>query len=324
MKIALFEGPAKDRPMAALGLLLMGVSFLALQDSMIKMFAPATTFWQFQAIRSVFNLIFILFLAKASIGIGQLWPNRPWPVFMRALMLTCCMLFFFGAAPQISVSQMAAGLYTYPFFITLMAGPFLGEAIGPWRLAALGLGMAGAFTVLDPLAEGFRWVQIMPVIAGFFYALNLLILRRWCRNESPLAIAFIVALVFIIFGTTGGTIISSLPLAAETRSAVPFLLNVWPEISLAVLGFCLFASCLNLTGNICLSRAYQTADSSWLAPADFSYLLFVAIWSRVFYETWPTPQAATGMAMIALAGGVTALRERLRSRVPPALEARQK
>jgi len=323
MKISLFEGPQHDRPMLALGLLLMGVSALALQDSMIKLIAPDTTFWQFQAIRSVFNLTFIILLATASIGIRQLWPRRPWPVFLRALMLTCCMIFFFGAAPQISVSQMAAGLYTYPFFITLMAGPFLGEVIGPWRLGALILGMAGAFTVLDPLAEGFRWVQIMPVIAGFFYALNLLILRRWCRNESPLSIAFIVALVFIIFGASGGTIISLLPLEAETRSSVPFLLEAWPQLSLAVLGFCLFASCLNLTGNICLSRAYQTADSSWLAPVDFSYLLFVAIWSRVFYDTWPTPQAATGMAMIALAGGLTAIRERLRRRNIP-LDARQK
>jgi len=323
MKISLFEGPQHDRPMLALGLLLMGVSALALQDSMIKLIAPDTTFWQFQAIRSVFNLTFIMLLAKASIGIRQLWPRRPWPVFLRALMLTCCMIFFFGAAPQISVSQMAAGLYTYPFFITLMAGPFLGEVIGPWRLGALILGMAGAFTVLDPLAEGFRWVQIMPVIAGFFYALNLLILRRWCRNESPLSIAFIVALVFIIFGASGGTIISLLPLEAETRSSVPFLLEAWPQLSLAVLGFCLFASCLNLTGNICLSRAYQTADSSWLAPVDFSYLLFVAIWSRIFYDTWPTPQAATGMAMIALAGGLTAIRERLRRRNIP-LDARQK
>ena len=324
MKIPLFEGPAQDRPMVALGLLLVGVSTLALQDSMIKIIAPDTTFWQFQATRSVFNLLFILALASVSIGIRRLWPNRPWPVFLRALMLTSCMIFFFGAAPQISVSQMAAGLYTYPFFITLLAGPFLGEVIGPWRLAALALGMAGAFTVLDPFAEGFRWVQIMPVIAGFFYALNLLILRRWCHNESPLSIAFIVALVFIVFGISGGSIVSFLPLQDETRAAIPFLLEAWPAMSLAVLGFCLFASCLNLTGNICLSRAYQTADSSWLAPADFSYLLFVALWSRVFYDTWPTAQAATGMAMIALAGAVTAIRERMRNRTPPPLDARQK
>jgi len=324
MKISVFEAPTSDRPMAALGLLLVGVSVLALQDSMIKIFAPATTFWQFQVIRSIFNLTFIILLAQASIGLRQLWPKRPWPVFLRALMLTCCMLFFFGAAPQISVGQMAAGLYTYPLFVTLMAGPLLGEVIGPWRLAALALGVTGAFTVLDPLAADFRWVQLMPVMAGFFYALNLLILRRWCRHESPLAIAFVVAVVFIVFGTSGGMLVSLLPLNSDARAAIPFLLGTWPEISLAIIGFCLFASCLNLSGNICLSRAYQTADSSWLAPADFSYLLFVAIWSRVFYETWPTPQAAAGMAMIALAGIVTAIRERHRGQMPPVLDARQK
>jgi len=40
----------------------------------------------------------------------------------------------------------------------------------------------------------------------------------------------------------------------------------WPELSFLVAGFALFASVLNLTCNTCLSRAYQTADASWLAP----------------------------------------------------------
>jgi drug/metabolite transporter (DMT)-like permease len=32
---------------------------------------------------------------------------------------------------------MAAGLYTYPLFVSLLAGPVLGEAVGPWRISAL-------------------------------------------------------------------------------------------------------------------------------------------------------------------------------------------
>ena len=75
--------------------------------------------------------------------------------------------------------------------------------------------------------------------------------------------------------------------------------------------FALLASVLNLTGNLCLSRAYQTADASWLAPMDFSYLVFAALWSRVIFDQWPSAQAIAGMALIGAAGVITAWRERI-------------
>ena len=69
---------------------------------------------------------------------------------------------------------------------------------------------------------------------------------------------------------------------------------------------------LNLSGNICLARAYQTADSSWLAPIDFTYLLFAAFWGRVIFDALPLKQALLGMSLIAFAGILTAWREQKR------------
>ena len=134
MKFTLFERPTEDRPMMALGLILAGVMVLALQDSIVKVVSPNTSFWQFQLVRSIFNLTFIVIIAKATVGLSLLKPQNLRAVLARGLFLAICMMFFFGAAPQITVTQMAAGLYTYPLFVTMMAGPVLGERIGPWRL----------------------------------------------------------------------------------------------------------------------------------------------------------------------------------------------
>ena len=295
--------------MMALGLLLIGVLALALQDTLVKVASPQTSFWQFQSIRSFFNIILVVGIAGFTLGFGVLRPRQPWPVFMRAFMLGICMVFFFGAAPQISVTQMAAGLYTYPLFITVMAGPVLGEKIGPWRLGALALGAIGSVTVLNPFSEAFKWVQIMPIMAGFFYACNVMILRKYCRNESPLCLTFIVALLFFVFGSTGAIAMTIFQPGAVLTDAVPFIFTGWPALTGLVLGLCVLASLLNLTGNICLSRAYQTADSSWLAPMDFSYLLFATLWGKILFDTIPTPLAMLGMAMIATAGIITAIRE---------------
>jgi len=311
MKLTLFEHPSGDRPLAALGLLLMGVFALALQDSLVKLMSGDTSFWQFQTLRSIGNLSFIVILALASGSLGLMMPRNWRPVYLRGALLTVCMFCFFAGAPYLTVPQMAAGLYTYPLFVSLLAGPVLGESVGPWRIFALLVGTTGAAFILSPWQDDFSAVQLLPILAGFFYATNILTLRRACRNESPLALAFAVGVVFIVSGVAGIALLSTFPLPAEIRESMPFVAIGWPELTFLVVGFALFASVLNLTGNICLSRAYQTADASWLAPIDFSYLIFAALWSRVIFDQWPTTQALIGMTLIGSAGIITAWRERV-------------
>ncbi len=311
MKFSLFHQPGGDRPLSALSLLLMGVFVLALQDSLVKLMSPQTSFWQFQTLRSLGNLGFIVILALMSGSLGLTLAKNWRPVYLRALLLTVCMFFFFAGAPYLSVAQMAAGLYTYPLFVSLLAGPVLGETVGPWRIGALLVGATGAAFVLSPWRDDFSAVQLLPIVAGFFYATNILTLRKACRRESPLALAFAVGIAFVISGSIGILLLSWFPPGAELRARMPFVAIGWPELTLTVALFALFASILNLTGNICLSRAYQTADASWLAPMDFSYLIFAALWGRVIFDEWPSQQALIGMALIGGAGVITAWREQV-------------
>ena len=309
--LTLFSHPESDRPFAALGLVLTAVFVLAFQDSLVKLMSNQTSFWQFQTLRSSGNLSFIIILALSSGGIGIIFPKNWRPVYLRALFLMLCMFFFFAGAPFLSVAQMAAGLYTYPLFVSLLAAPVLGEVVGRWRIGALLFGAIGAALVLDPWNEDFSRVQLLPIIAGFFYAANILTIRRACRHESPLALAFAAAVGFIASGIAGIILLSYFPLSSELTVAMPFVAIGWPELTLIVFAFAMLASVLNLTGNLCLSRAYQTADASWLAPMDFTYLIFAAIWSRLIFDQWPSNQALLGMALIAGAGALTAWREQL-------------
>ena len=272
-----FQSPKGDRPFLAMGLLLFGVFTLALQDATVKLIAPETSFWQFQTIRAIGNALFIVILAMISGGYRLLVPQNWRPVYFRAVMLSICMFCFFSGATYLTIAQMAAGLYTYPLFVSLLAGPILNEKVGPWRIAALIIGALGALFILDPFDARFSPVQLLPVVAGFFYACNLLILRRACRTENPLALTFAVAVIFIICGLCGISILSLFPFSQDIILAMPFVAVGWPELVMIGALIPILCSFMNLFGNICLARAYQTADSSWLAPLDFSYLLFAAI-----------------------------------------------
>ncbi len=314
MNFSLFHHPSGDRPLMAITLLIIGVFALACQDSLVKLLTSDTSFWQFQTLRSICNVGFLLFLAAISGGFMLLRPVKWMAVYLRAGFLTVCMFFFFSGAPFLSLAQMAAGIYTYPIFVSMLAAPILGEHVGGWRIAAILLGVTGAAIVLSPWQADFSSVQSLPVIAGFFYACNILTLRRSCRTESPLALAFAVALVFILSGFAGIVLLSIYPLSINLQESMPFVAIGWPQLSWLIVGFAVLASVLNLTGNICMSRAYQTADASLLAPLDFVYLLFAAIWGKLLFDQWPSPEALSGMVLIAAAGIITAWREQLASR----------
>jgi len=308
---SVFQQPSGDRPVMALLLLLSGVFAIAFQDSLVKLMSSHTSFWQFQVLRSLGNFSFVTILAFFSGGIGLLIPRNWRPVYLRAGILLVCMFFFFSGAPYLSVAQMASGLYTYPLFISLLAIPILGERVGRWRIFALLLGAIGAAFILSPWDDDFSLLQVLPILAGLFYAANIITIRKACRNESPLALAFAAAITFVIAGMIGISLLTLFPLSAELRTSMPFVAIGWPELTLLVAAFALFASVLNLSANICISRAYQTADASWLAPVDFSYLIFAAFWSQVLFDQWPTSNAIIGMTLIGSAGIITAWRERL-------------
>ena len=307
--------PTSDRPITALLLLLSGVFILAWQDALFKEISVQTSYWQFQALRAGGNLIIAIILAISGGGLYLLRPRRAGAVYLRALLMTLCMFCFFSGAPYLTLTQMAAGLYTYPLFVSMLAGPVLGERVGPWRLGALALGTGGAALVLSPWEAGFSPLQCLPILAGFFYATNILTIRRACRWENTLAMVFAVAVAFLASGILGSLVLTLFPPPITLQQSAPFVAIGWPLLTWIVVGFAVITSVLNLMGNLCLSRAYQTADSSWLVPMDFSYLLFAAFWSKAMFDTWPTTNAIIGMTLIGTAGVLTVWRESIRRQV---------
>lgn len=311
MKIGLFNHATEDRPLLAIVLLLIATFSLGLQDSLMKLMSVETSFWQIQTLRSFCNVLFVVLLAALAGGYSLLKPRNPRGVLLRAGFLAICMFFFFGGAPHLSVTQMAAGLYTYPLFVCVLAAPVLKEKIGVWRIASVALGAIGAALVLSPWQAGFSPVQVMPVIAGFFFACNILCIRSICRSESTLALALVAGLVFVVSGLLGITVLTLFPLPQAAQQSMPFIAIGWPQLTLLVAGFAVVASMMNLVGNICLSRAYQTADASLLAPLDFTYLIFAAFWGKMLFDQWPDGVQLAGMLMIVCAGVVIAWREQI-------------
>lgn len=307
---SLLDGVAVDRPGRAATLMIGALFLLGFQDSIVKLVSGELSLWQFQMIRAALNLILLTLVSRIAFGALPPRPKRLWAVTLRSLFLVGAMVCFFGGIPFLNLSDIAAGLYVFPLFVAVLSAVLLGERVGPRRVAAILVGFSGTLLILKPGTEAFRPVALMPIGAALCYAGTILTTRRLCREESPVTLSFGVAVTFMAVGVAGVALFS---VVTDFSLAVdwPYLFSGWHEIGLWVLALIAVCSFLNLTANIALSRAYQSAEASWLAPFDYSYIVFATFWGFVFWRHVPDGLTLLGMAMIAGAGVFVAWRERM-------------
>lgn len=302
-----------DRPALGASLVLAAVFLLGLQDGLIKLANPEVSLWQFQLLRSAINLSLLFLLSRLIWGTAPPLPKRTWAVALRSLFLVGAMMLFFGGIPFLTLAEIAAGLYVFPLFSSILAALLLGERLGPRRILAIGAGFAGTLLILKPGTDSFSLVGLMPVAAGLCYAGQILTTRRLCRDESPVTLAFGVAITYLTVGMGGVALFSWLH-AGTLALEWPYLFTGWHSPSLWVLAIIVTCAFLNLTANLFLAKAYQSAEASWLAPFDYTYMIFATFWGFVFWRHIPDALTFLGMAMIAVAGVFVTWRESLAAR----------
>lgn len=314
MSVGLLAADKEDRPSLAAGLMIGSLIILSLQDGVVKLVSADISFWQFQAVRAALNFMLLTLLARLVWGAEAPKPKRIWTVALRSLLLAGATVCFLGCAPFLSLAEMAAGLYTFPLFVVVLSALLLGERVGPRRISAIVIGFLGALLILKPGADAFQPVALMPILAGVFFASAVLTTRRLCREESPVTLAYGVAITIFMLGVAG--LIATPALApTEWTASWPFLFSGVSRMSLTVVGLIVACSLMNVTAHIGLGKAYQSAEASWLAPFDYSYLVFSALWGYALFGASPGRLTVLGMALIAGSGAYVAWRERRESRM---------
>jgi len=288
---------------------------LGFQDALVKITSTEISLWQMQAIRATGNLLLLMMVSRYLFGRARPAPRRIWAVALRTTFLVATMVLFFGGIPVLALSEIAAGLYVFPLFVALLSALVLGERVGPRRVTAIAIGFCGTLLILKPGTAAFKWISLMPVAAGLCYAAMILTTRRLCHHEHPVTLAYGVAFGFVIVGVSGIAVATAFG-TAELAVKWPYLLTGWRPLEGWVFGLIVVTSFLNLTANISLARAYQTAESSWLAPFDYSYLIFATFWGYMIWGHTPDIWSFLGMFLIATAGCYVAWRERQLARAP--------
>ena len=282
-------------------LVLAGMAIIGLIDNFVVEIARYSGLWQFHFIRGIMALPMLVFL---GLVLGQgLLPQRYWAVGLRSFLLGSSMLLYFGSIPSMPIALVIAGLFTSPVFVLIFSGLLFGVRVGRFRVIAVLVGFIGVLLVLNPFSAAFSPALILPVIGGALYALNAIVARRYCADESTIAMLIGFFLTLTMMGLAGLIVL-------QNTDNIEFISRGWVDLTVPFLGWTLLQAVGSIVGVGLLTRAYQSTDTTYLVVFEYSLLVFASFWAFVLYGQTVGGMAVLGMCLIVASGVIIALRSK--------------
>lgn len=297
--------------MAGIVCVLVGMLLFVGQDAFMKDLLGTHTIWLLMAVR---GLVAFLVMIPAIVILGG--PHRLltplWPLHLaRGALFAVGFSMFYTAFPFMGLAEVSTIFFAAPLIVALMAAVWLGEKVGPHRLGSLLVGFFGVLIAMAPGSGTFQWVAILPLSCAVLYAASQIMARMIGDRDTALTTGLY---------TIGFSSIIILPLGWALNQFVPIgpefahigwhwpVLQVDNTIRLAALGL------IGMGGYTLLSRAYQIAPASLVAPFDYTYLPMAAIMAFLLWDEVPGINTMVGMVLIILSGLYLGYRELNHSR----------
>jgi drug/metabolite transporter (DMT)-like permease len=195
------------------------------------------------------------------------------------------------AISLIPLAEATALSFTMPLFATLFSAVFLRESVSRRRWFAVAAGFLGVLIVLRPGMAAIHPGALVALWTAVVMATTAMLTKRLSATESPLTVVAYVT-VFISIAT----FLLSLP--------------VWRWPSTEALAFGFATGALGSLAQICMVRAYASADASLIAPFDFLRLPFATVIGVVVFTQVPDAWTFLGAAVIVGANAVSLRRHR--------------
>jgi drug/metabolite transporter (DMT)-like permease len=294
---------AGNRPLAAALAMVVAMAVIGFVDTFIGEIAETVGLWQFHAMRSAFMVPLLILMPM--LGLGVLRPRRWGRVLARSAVLSTSMMLYFGALGLMPVAQALAGMFTSPIFVLLINVAVMGQRIGVWRGGAVLLGFAGILLVLQPGTAGFGPAMLMPVAAGFFYAVSAIATRSWCDGESAVTL---LGANMVMLGGIG--LVVALGLSALGGESTGFLLRGWTWDVGAALPWIVLQAVCSLGAVFLIIRAYQMDIPTNVAVFEYAVMGFGPVFAWLLWGQGLGLWQVAGIGLIVAAGLTIALRSR--------------
>jgi drug/metabolite transporter (DMT)-like permease len=290
------SSPPISQVTRGVALMILAIFFFTAMDAtakgLIERYPAPQVIW----VRFVGQLLLVLVILRHHLG-PVLRTRFPVLHFWRSASQFGATTFFFLSLPHIGLAEATAIADINPVLITLGAALFLGERLGPRRIAGVVVALIGALIVIRPGAGVFSWAAILPLFCALSYATSALLTRKIGAQESVWA--------SMVYAALFGTIVAG--------AALPF---VWQPIAAGDIWLFVLIGCLGTVAQLCIIRSFSITEAGIVAPFAYLGIVFATFWGAVLYDQWPDRWTVIGALVIVAAGLYVWHRETRAARAP--------
>lgn len=244
--------------------------------------------------RYVSSVVLVSLVLNPWTAPGLLRTRRPLLQTGRSVLLLGSTALNFFALQHLQLAESISIQFATPLLVALLAGPILGEWIGPRRLAAVGIGFVGVLVVTKPGAEGLHPAVFLSVGSAVCYALYGISTRLLAASDSS-------ATTMTYSGLAGVLLLT------------PALPLFWETPSLPVAGLLLATGAFGALGHWLLILAHARAPAPVLAPFIYTQLIWMTALGYVLFGDVPDAGTLAGGAIVVASGLYLLARERART-----------
>ena len=212
-------------------------------------------------------------------------------VLVRGIALAMSSLLMGLALQRMPVGETTAIVFLSPFLVVLLAGRFLGERVGGWDWAGALLGFVGVICIARPGSGLDGWGVVFALANVSLAVVYQLLSRVLITTERTLPMLFFSAAVgALLFGAL-------LPWTFDGQ---------WPTMTETLMMLAIGATAA--LGHYLYTAAFRQAPASVLAPLGYFQMVWAIVLGWVVFDHVPDGWGLVGMALIAIVGGLSALR----------------
>lgn len=287
-------------PLLGVTLKIAATFAFTLMVTLVKLVADRLPVGEVVFARSALGLIPVLLMLAWQRELPRaLRTSHPGGHFLRAIVGTTSMFFWFASLALLPLPDATAINYAGPLICTALAAILLGEKVRLYRWSAVTIGFLGVLVVLSPHLGGFTSGRLDGAAVGalyalgsaFFAALAMVTIRRLTATEGTGAI------VFYFSGSAALLALTTAPFGWVMPSA----------------GDAFILLCIGLTGGVgqvLMTQSYRHAEASVIAPFDYTSMIWVILLGILVFDEIPTLTVLAGSAIVVAAGIFVILRER--------------
>ena len=269
----------------------LSVLFFVLMSVCIKATGDHIPLFQVVFFRNFFALLpLIFFIYFLKLNFRSI--NNYKLHIARAFIGVTAMSLFFVSIRYVPLVEMQTISYSSVFFISILSIFFLGEKIGYRRIIAIFIGFLGVLIILKPSTELFSNYSVLPLIASLFLSMAVIVLKKILLTNNNILSVWVFTVLCTILSL--------------------FFYNenwVWPNN--LDLSFMIASGILGFIAQICLTKSFQLADASILAPIDFSSVIWSFSLGYIFFGELISSDVLIGGLIIITSVGYIFYRERV-------------